>query len=127
MSSVEDILAEYADGLVTGGIQANDLIQKYDIQAHSELAAMLKLAQALEGILVQVEPSPEFVRDLRRELLHEPQSVLNRLGKLSSVQMGQLAAGIGGLTLAAGILWLAGRSYLHRRERPLMAEVKAAS
>jgi hypothetical protein len=126
MSSVEDILAEYADGLAAGSLQAQDLIQKYDIQAHSELAALLKLAQALETILVEVEPSPEFVLDLRRELLHEPQTVLHRLSKLSNSQMGQLAAGLGGLTLAAGILWLAGRSYLHRREGATLSKAAAS-
>jgi hypothetical protein len=113
---IEDILAEYADGLSDGSVTTADLIKKYDIIAGSDDEALLQLAAQLEAVLVQVAPSPEFVTQLRHELLTgSPQRVLERLRTLSASKLGQLAAGlgVGGVTVAAGVLFW----YWSRREK----------
>ncbi len=113
---MEEILAEYADGLANGSITANDLLQQYQAAGSSELEQLLQLALELESILVQVAPSTEFVAQLRHDLLDSATSLngYNRWWQLSPLQIGGLAAGIGGITVAAaGILW-----YVARRASP---------
>lgn len=108
MNQVQEILAEYADGFITGKLTLSDLVKKYDVLPGSELDALLKLAQELEHVLVMVAPTPGFISGLRSELLAtKSATLLYRLRNLSRVQ---LAAGIGGLTVAAGIIWYARKS-----------------
>lgn len=103
METKQDILAEYAESLVKGEADVEALLKKYDIQPGSDLEALLYLAQSLEGVLVQVAPSAEFINRLRQELLNEDVDTLwYRLRQLTNVQ---LAAGLGGITFAAGMLW----------------------
>jgi|GEM_PF-6897391 len=106
--NTHDILAEYVEGLVNGNLSIQDLIQKYDIEEGSELELLLQLAEKLDEVLVQVEPSEVFVEALRDRLVNDP-SLLERLRHLSAAQ---LAAGVGGLTVAAGLIWWARRSTL---------------
>jgi hypothetical protein len=119
MISSEDILAEFAEGFLDGGITAADLIAKYNIKQGSELEALLLLAERLEGILVKVAPTPEFVAQLRQDLLKgDSASFLARMRQLYPLlSRKQLAAGIGGLTVAAGLLWYARRSGFNLRPR----------
>lgn len=105
----EEILAEYAEGLAAGTLTVADLIEKYQIEAGSELDVLLQLAETLDDILMTVEPSAQFVDELHQTLLKERETLLARLRHLSP---SQVAAGIGGLTVAAGLLWLARRSAL---------------
>ncbi|HLA43481.1 MAG TPA: hypothetical protein VJZ27_08610, partial [Aggregatilineales bacterium] len=71
MSKIEDILAELADGFLDGSIEITDLIEKYNILPGSELETLLQLAASLEGMLLPVSPSSDFIRKLRHELLNE--------------------------------------------------------
>jgi hypothetical protein len=133
MISTEDILAEYAEGFLDGSITAADLITKYDIKPGSELEALLLLAERLGDVLVKVAPTPEFVAQLRRDLLKgDAVSLVARLRQLHpSLSRRQLAAGIGGLTVAAGfagLLWYAHRSGYNlrpRHEAPPVADGEA--
>lgn len=102
-----DILAEYADGLIQGNLRLEDVLQKYQIAPGSELEALLRMAALLDRVLVQVDPSPEFVQQLREELLGtDVQTLIQRLRQLTTFQ---IAAGLGGITFAAGVLWWARR------------------
>ncbi len=102
-----DILAEYADGLVSGNLRMEDVLQKYHIPPGSELEALLRMAALLDRVLVQVDPSPEFVQQLREELLGtDVQTLIQRIRQLTTFQ---IAAGLGGITFAAGVLWWARR------------------
>lgn len=120
---IEDILAEYADQLIEGHITVAEVMAKYNIPSGSETEILLKLAFQLETVLVNVAPSPEFVAQLRQDLLSgSSQNVVARLRTLSAAQLGQLAAGVGGVTVVAGVLFW----YWSRREKllPLVLEAE---
>lgn len=103
----KDILAEYADGLVKGNIRVEEVLEKYNIPPGSELAALLRMAALLDRVLVQVDVPPEFVHQLREELLGtDVQTLVQRIRQLTTFQ---IAAGLGGITFAAGVLWWARR------------------
>jgi hypothetical protein len=107
----EDILAEYAEGLVRQEVDLKALLQKYEVAPDSELEALLQLAASLEKVLVGATPTVAFVEALRQKLAGNPSpALLSRVRSLSTAQ--QIVAGLGGLTLAAGILWIARKSAL---------------
>lgn len=103
----ENILGEYADSLVQGTIRVEEVMEKYQIAPESELAALLRVAALLDQVLVQVEPSSEFIQQLRQELMDE--DVINLIQRIRQLTTLQIAAGLGGLTFAAGVLWWARR------------------
>jgi hypothetical protein len=118
MARTEDILAEY----LAGSVSVDDLMTRYDIKTGSELEDLLLIAEQLEQVLVHVSPSPEFVATLRADLLRgDSETFIKRLRVLSPSlslrQVGSLAAGIGGLTVAAGLLWYARRTGFSVRPR----------
>lgn len=104
----QDILAEYAEGLAAGGISPEALILKYGLAENSEIAQLLRLAAEIEQVLVRVAPSDVFVAQLRDELMAvKSQTLLTWLRQLNTMYV---AAGIGSVTMAAGIFWLASRN-----------------
>lgn len=103
----QEILAEYADSLVKGTIRVEDVLEKYNIEPGSELEALLRMAALLDRVLVRVEPSAEFVSQLRAELMSE--DVITLIQRLRHLTRLQVAAGLGGITFAAGVLWWARR------------------
>lgn len=105
-AQIQEILAEYADGLAQGNVRAEEVLAKYQVEAGSDLEALLLLAQALEGVLVRVYPSAEFAEQLRRDLLGM-ENTLAILDSLRQLRLSnrQIAAGVGGLTVAAGVIW----------------------
>ena len=109
MTEIHDILAEYADGFIDGSVNIADLLAKHDIASDSELYHLLELARELEESLVGVEPSAKFIRNLRKELTQESDPLLHWLLHAPAVRV---AAGIGGITVAAGIVWYAKRAGL---------------
>jgi hypothetical protein len=112
--NIEEILAQYADQLIDGRMTIPELMAQYQIPNGSEAESLLTLAVQLEAVLVKVAPSPEFVAQLRHDLLSgSSQHGLARLRSLSAAQVGQLAAGVGGVTMVAGVLFW----YWSRRER----------
>ncbi|NJL93457.1 MAG: hypothetical protein HC915_06860 [Anaerolineae bacterium] len=110
----QEILAEYADALTRGDARVEDLLQKYNIPPGSELEALLYLAQALEKALVSVQPNTEFVERLRVQLLGQ-EAAWHWLRQLSITQVAAGIAGIGGVTVAAGVLIWVGRVNWLRR------------
>ena len=106
MSEVSEILAEYAEGFLDGSVTVDGLITKYDISPESELYHLLQMARDLEESLVMVEPSAKFIRKLRKELTNEESDALRWLLHAPALRV---AAGIGGITVAAGIVWYARR------------------
>lgn len=103
----QDILAEYADGLVKGSVRVEEVLEKYHILPGSELEKLLRIAALLDKVFVQVDPSPEFVRHLREELMAE--DVITLVQRIRQLTTLQIAAGLGGITFAAGVLWWARR------------------
>lgn len=117
MTELQDILAEYADGLITGETNIEKLRNKYNVAPHSELDELLQVAAELQELLVMVTPAPQFVSQLRDELLGKNPALARRL--VVKFNRTQLAAGLGGLTVAAGMLWYAKRTGIELRLRPL--------
>jgi hypothetical protein len=130
MSDMQNILAEYADGFLDGSVTIAALRTKYAIEAGSELDHLLHIASQLEQILVEVTPSEIFLNELRAQLIGMDSRQLSLLLRLRHLTVIQLAAGIGGMiggvTVAAGILWYARRSALDIRQRRLTAPQEAA-
>jgi hypothetical protein len=110
MTEIHEILAEYADGFLDGSVSVESLLTKYDIATDSELYHLLQLARELEESLVMVEPSAKYIRKLRKELTQEESDQLLRW--LLHAPAVRVAAGIGGITVAAGIVWYAKRAGL---------------
>ena len=81
-----------------------------DMPGHVE--ALLTLAEDVSRVLVRVEPSDDFVARLERELRATHGTI--RLSMWQRVRSlpprTQIAAGIGGATLTAGVVLLASRS-----------------
>lgn len=80
--------------------------------AEGDLGALLRLAERLERAMPAVTPSEQYVAQLRQRLLasdsQEMPSLWRRIRQLPPRT--QLAAGIGGATLTAGVVILATRS-----------------
>lgn len=116
MKDIQEILAQYADGFINGSVDISALLAEHDIPEDSETADLLRLAADLREVLVQVDPSEQFVEQLKQELLTtKPDTVVEWLRKLSAAQ--QVAAGIGGMTVAAGLFWFARRSTVDARSQ----------
>lgn len=103
-----DLLMSYADALIAG--LAWSTSSKYN-GSYEEPEDLFALTQQLHRALVPVEPSSLFVRELRRRLLSEEftaqRSLWERTRQLPLPV--QIAAGIGGATLTAGIVLFARR------------------
>ncbi len=69
---LEDILDQHANTLIEGGDSTEALVQEYG-EVFPALDSLLRLAQRVHGILMPVEPSQEFVTDLRTKLITRQQ------------------------------------------------------
>ncbi|HML20485.1 MAG TPA: hypothetical protein PKD09_02480 [Aggregatilinea sp.] len=106
-----DMLLAYADALVAG--LAWSLPFKHN-STPDQSEDLFALTEQLYHTLVPVEPSPIFVRELRShlmdvQLVDEP-SLWERTRQLPLPV--QIAAGLGGATLTAGIVLVARRPLL---------------
>lgn len=118
---MQDILAEYAEGLVDNRVTVEDLIKKYNIKPGSDLEALLRVAEMLESVLVRVQPSSQFVNELRHELIGDAK-LLARLRQIPGLRMAAGIAGISGLTVAAaGVLWWVHRAGVEKRRQEALA------
>src|SRR5258706_5309713 len=122
-SQIENLLAAHADAIDAELMDFKKQFANFGLAPSqaAEAADLLDLAQTLRGTLALVEPSPDFTRRLKSELVGEPPlTLLVRWRKLPAHY--QLAAKLGGLTITAGIVLLAVRralavlDALHRRD-----------
>jgi hypothetical protein len=109
---IEDFLMAHADALVSGSPEFDDLLDQYDEVVRSQVEGLFTLAERVSGSLIPVAPSEKFVNRLRHELIDaasvEPRSLWGRIRSLPPRT--QIAAGIGGATLTAGVVLIASRS-----------------
>ncbi len=111
---LHDLLMAHADALVSGTLDVDRLLDQYDWLVTSQVKSLLALADQLNRSLVEVNPSEQFLNQLRVQLLdeayelHDP-GLWRRIRQLPPRT--QLAAGIGGATLTAGIVLIASRSF----------------
>ncbi|MFP4322206.1 MAG: hypothetical protein ACLFTK_07120 [Anaerolineales bacterium] len=112
--TIEDILAEYADSLATGRITPAELVKKYNLPPGSDAEALVYFAAKLEDVLYEVRASDVFVAHLRADLLGTSKDSLAE--RLRALTPAQVMAGIGGMTVVAGIVWLVRRNAQERRD-----------
>ena len=111
---VVDFLADHADALLGGSANLDRLIAPYDAIAIEQVESLISVAERLSRSLIEVKPSDPFVEHLRQQLLfgREPErrTWWRRIRQLPPRT--QLAAGIGGATLTAGVVLIASRPFV---------------
>jgi hypothetical protein len=109
---IEDFLMAHADSLVSGSPEFDRLLDQYDDVVQGQVEGLFTLAERISRTLMPVAPSEQFVNRLRHELIDsasaEPRSLWGRIRSLPPRT--QIAAGIGGATLTAGVVLIASRS-----------------
>lgn len=109
---VTNLLNDYADGVAP----LDALLDVYRIPSEwvNDLAA---LADQLRETLVAVSPTAAFVDELYKELVGHKQAARTLWGRVQNLPPRmKLAAGIGGITLTAGVLLITARSLPHLLE-----------
>lgn len=108
----DDVLMDHADALRAGYVDRDALLVHYDPQDRDEVEPLMDLAEQVHQLLIPVSPSEQFVAQLHHQLLHdldgESRTLLERIRYLPPGL--QIAAGIGGATLTAGLVLIASRS-----------------
>ena len=108
---IREFLMAYADALVAGQIDVNALLRHRDPIVVEEVEHFLDLADRINTTLTGVTPSDQFVARLRLALLEtagdDAPGLWRRMRQLPPRT--QLAAGLGGATLTAGVVLFATR------------------
>lgn len=109
-----DFLAEHADALLGGHVDLSRLLAPYDRIAFEQIDDLVSIAERLSRTLVEVTPSDQFVEHLRQQLLFGPQTERRTWWQWirQLPPRTQLAAGIGGATLTAGVVLIASRPHV---------------
>jgi hypothetical protein len=110
--SIEDALTAYTDALLAGAADPDQFLKPYNEFERNQIGRLLALVERLSRALVPVAPSEQFVNNLRHALLEAAPSERRTLWRRirSLPPRTQIAAGIGGATLTAGVVLLASRS-----------------
>ncbi len=108
----ENVLMAHADALIGRGSTRVPLRRAYTEPGEDDLETLLRLSERIERAMPPVTPSEQYVAQLRRRLLEsDPQEALSLWRRIRQLPpRTQLAAGIGGATLTAGVVILATRS-----------------
>ena len=120
---LQDLLLFHADALIAGPLDLDQLLAQYDAVALTQVEGLLALAEQINRSMPRVAASDQFVERLRRQLAEE--AIMERRSWWERIRQlpprTQLAAGIGGATLTAGVVLLASRpvwdAWLVRRNR----------
>jgi hypothetical protein len=101
----------HADALASGA-DPDQLFDLYDDPLLAQFEGLLTLAERISRLLIQVSPSEQFVNQLRHELIDASSPGRRSLwGRIRSLPpRTQLAAGIGGAAVTAGVVLIASRS-----------------
>jgi hypothetical protein len=107
----EEILMAHADALASGA-DPDRLFDLYDDPLLAQFEGLLILAERISRLLIQVSPSEQFVNQLRHELIEASSPGHRSLwGRIRSLPpRTQIAAGIGGAAVTAGVVLIASRS-----------------
>jgi hypothetical protein len=109
---LQDFLMAYADALVSGTRDADSVLEQFDRDMRGQVEDLLTLTDQISQVLTEVAPSEEFIAQLRYRLTEvggpESRSLWTRIRRLPPRT--QLAAGIGGATLTAGVVLIAART-----------------
>jgi hypothetical protein len=109
---LQDVLMSYVDALVSGTHDAYSVLERFDPDTRGQVEDLLNLTDRISEVLTEVNPSDEFVAELGYRLSEaggqEGHSLWTRIRRLPPRT--QLAAGIGGATLTAGVVLIAART-----------------
>lgn len=106
---IASLLADYTDGVAP----LDTLLDRYRLSYH-QVADLVTLTDQLHNTLVEVSPSAAFVDSLFKDLVGSSPRRLDWRSRVRTMSPRmKVAAGIGGLTLTAGVLLLTGHSLLH--------------
>ncbi len=107
-----NLLMAHADALVAGSPVSEQMRLACARSGETELKALLALAERIERAMPPVAPSEQFVMELRQRLLQaEKRQAVSLWGRVQRLPLHtRVAAGIGGATLTAGVVFLATRS-----------------
>jgi len=111
---LQDLLMLHADALVSGSPAREQLLEVTQSEGATQLGDLLALAERIDQALGGVAPSEQFVAQLHQRLLSDEAPDLYGLTWWERIRQlplrTQVAAGIGGATLTAGVVILATRS-----------------
>jgi|GEM_PF-1280386 len=111
--ALQDLLMAHADALVSGAADREALLSPYGEETLAEASELLALAERIQHAMSEVSPSEQFVQQLGNQLATAPTVVPSRSlwGRVRHLPPRvQLAAGIGGATLTAGVVLLISRA-----------------
>jgi hypothetical protein len=109
-NQIQHLLADHADALIAGTLDLRRLRRQYNRVIFGQAESLLALAEQISESMPVVVPSEEFVEQLRCQLIEGSpihRSLWKRIRELPPRT--QLAAGIGGATLTAGVVLFARR------------------
>ena len=111
-SQLQDVLLAHADALVRGEAERDVLLAHYDATIRDQAVELMDIAERIQNSMPAVRPSERFVAQLGHQLAQhtgdDPQSLWERIRDLPPGM--QLAAGIGGATITAGLVLIASRT-----------------
>jgi hypothetical protein len=111
---LQDLLMTHADALISRSPDLEILLAPYDQEIRDQVEDLLVLADRISRSLIQVHPSEQFVTRLRQQLILADANLLGHQtwwGRIRQLPpRTQLAAGIGGATLTAGVVLIASRT-----------------
>jgi hypothetical protein len=109
---IQGFLMAYADALVSDTLDPDQLLKQYHDVVRCQVEGLLTLSERISRSLAEVTPSEQFVSQLRRDLIEaaspDHRSLWGRIRSLPPRT--QIAAGLGGATLTAGVVLIASRS-----------------
>ncbi|MBE0689145.1 MAG: hypothetical protein IH587_03370 [Anaerolineae bacterium] len=127
--SISSVISDYVEGVVP----LENLLNQYQV-SFDQVQELVELSDRLSARLAEVNPSAAFVESLYQDLLgkrQESRSWWRRVPVSERVQTmpksAKIAAGIGGITITAGMVLLTARSVYrflgmrHRHEAPTEA------
>ncbi len=101
---LQDLLSAVTDALLAGDRNIDDIISRYQV-SRTQVNVLVAIIRRLHVTLVGVQPSQQFVRRLKQDLMGEPvPNVITRIRRLPPR-----------VQIAAGIALLAGFMLLQRR------------
>jgi hypothetical protein len=112
-NKIIELLSQHADGLQAGGDAGEELLAA-NPEGRGALAGLFALAGRVRAALAPVEPPPDFVADLKRQLVADADRARAVTRRERTVQRRALvvAAGAGGAVYVLGLAALAVRASL---------------
>lgn len=111
---LQELLSTHADALISGTVDLESLLAPLDQDLRGQVEDLLALADRISHSLTEINPSEQFIAQLRQQLALSGAGLLGHRtwwGWIRDLSpRTQWAAGIGGATLTAGVVLIASRT-----------------